>query len=84
MDDIEYISCVSVLQNGRLKFKYNLYVSVIQNGWVTWSPFHVLVFDKLYKWNSITTYVLVLYIWMDDIEFISCVIVSQIEQVKFD
>ena len=32
-----------------MKFKYNLCVIVIQNGWVTLSPFHVLVFYKIDK-----------------------------------
>ena len=45
--DIESIVSVSVLQNGRVKFKYNLCVSVIQNEWMTLSPFHVLVFYKM-------------------------------------
>ena len=37
----ESIPCDSVLQNERVKL-YNLCVSVLQNGWVTSSPFHVL------------------------------------------
>ena len=61
MGDIESIPCVSVLQNGRLKSKYNLCVSVIQNGWMTLSPFHELVFYKMDGWNSNTTHLLVLY-----------------------
>ena len=49
MGDIESIPYVNVLQNGRVKFKYNLCVSVIQNVWVTLSLLNVLVF---YKWTS--------------------------------
>ena len=47
MDDIEFIPGVSVLQNGQVKLKHNLYVSVIQNGWLSLSPFNVLVFYKM-------------------------------------
>ena len=46
-DGIESIACVSVLFRRWMKFKYDLGVSVIQIGWVTLSPFHVLVFYKL-------------------------------------
>ena len=50
MDDIESIPCfISVLQNGWVKFKYNLCVSVIQNVWVTLSLLNVLVLNK---WTS--------------------------------
>ena len=49
MGDIESIPCVSVLQNGWVKFKYNLCVSVIQNVWVTLSLLNVLVLNK---WTS--------------------------------
>ena len=61
MGDIEFIPCVSVSQNGSVKFKYNLCVCVIQNGWLTLSPFNVLVFYKIDGWNSNTTDVLGLY-----------------------
>ena len=47
MGDVESIPCVSILQNGWIKFKYNLCVAGIQNGWVTLIPFHVLVFYKI-------------------------------------
>ena len=59
MGDIESIPSVSVLQSWRVKFKYNLCVSVIQNGWVTLSPFHVLVFYKKDGWNVL----LVVFYW---------------------
>ena len=47
MADIEPIPYVRVLQNGRVTLKNNICVSVIQNGWVTLSPFHVTVFNKI-------------------------------------
>ena len=45
MGDIESITCVSVVHNGWVKFKYILCVSVMQTGWVTF-PLNVLVFYK--------------------------------------
>ena len=61
MGDIESIPCVSALQNGREKFKYNLSVGLVQNGWLTLSPFHVLVLYKMNERNSNTIDVLGLY-----------------------
>ena len=47
MGEIESIPRVSVFPNEQVKLKYNLSVSVIQNGWVKLSSFHVLVFYKM-------------------------------------
>ena len=43
MGDINSILCVSVLQNGQVKFKYSLRASVIHNGLVTLSSVHLLI-----------------------------------------
>ena len=60
MGDIECIPFVSVFPNGRVKFKYNLCFSVIENSVVTLSPFHVLVFYKMDGCDSNAPYLLVL------------------------
>ena len=76
MDDIKSIPCVSVLQSEQVSFKYNLCDSVIQNGWMTLSPFYVSVVYKSMGENQMlpmcwcyTTK------WMGDIESILCDIV---------
>ena len=55
MGDIESFPCVSVLSNRHVKIKYNIFVSVIQNGWVELSLFHVFVFYKMDRPSLIST-----------------------------